>query len=665
MKSNRLGLKVAILLFYTIAFLLILMPELLSTRGAELFTWIFYTFTMLLYGVLAFVAVTLRPSDERVTLFVVLGFMVSLTLLMDAAQIGSGPVFMQVVLQFLYSGVYMMIAPVVVHMAAVIPRRHRLLERYPYILPLTYVTGALLTLSYFAVGVSPLVPAFQRWSAAYGSLVLAANPFSYVVAGGLGLAFLANAARNEPDIQGRRQALVMFAGLLPWTVNITLHAVLDDAYEHPLLTIAEPVIILFVAVCFFLAIVRYRLFGLGVVIRRGFIYASAGGLLAAGLYLSVTAVTAFARDTFGVQATFWSVALLLLLGGASIQPLLKGAGRVIDRRFFHEKLALETLEQSIIPELADCSSLKAASSHLTRRLREVLNADTVSLLLSDPSEEFYRIRSIATSDARPIPPIVLTRADLAIWRPELERGSPFDAHSEAPPTLATAMESLEALRIVPVLFRKRIIGFLTIGRSLRGGDLDPTDLKRLQTIARQASAMLENTRLFELATYDPLTRLPRRQVATERLEAEIERARRIFHPFAVAIADLDDFKRINDTYGHQCGDGVLIAAADLLARASRSIDLVARYGGEEFLFVLPETDPAGAAAHMERLCEEVGRLEIRCADVLVSITLSIGLCVVETEQDLGSAPELIRIADDALYAAKRAGKNRVVTRRRT
>lgn len=117
------------------------------------------------------------------------------------------------------------------------------------------------------------------------------------------------------------------------------------------------------------------------------------------------------------------------------------------------------------------------------------------------------------------------------------------------------------------------------------------------------------------------------------------------------MIDIDNFKAINDSSGHQAGDAVLTAVVARLLAASRSIDLLARYGGDEFVLFLPDTPAIGASLHAEQMRRTVEENE--------RVTISIGLCVVSAPDDLDDPTLLLARADEALYVAKRAGRNRV------
>jgi diguanylate cyclase (GGDEF)-like protein len=163
----------------------------------------------------------------------------------------------------------------------------------------------------------------------------------------------------------------------------------------------------------------------------------------------------------------------------------------------------------------------------------------------------------------------------------------------------------------------------------------------------------------QLAQRDELTHLLNRREFQRILEEEWDRGVRFHRPFSLIIIDIDFFKLINDTHGHQVGDEVLRHVASLLAGQIRNVDRVARYGGEEFALIMVETDRATAMATMKRL--GVLLLETPCIvrpELTIEVTLSAG--VASSLEDGSSATELVAAADRALYAAKKSGRNRIV-----
>ncbi len=164
-------------------------------------------------------------------------------------------------------------------------------------------------------------------------------------------------------------------------------------------------------------------------------------------------------------------------------------------------------------------------------------------------------------------------------------------------------------------------------------------------------------RASELASHDPLTGLLNRRAALARIEEEAARSARSGRPFGIVMADIDDFKLVNDRLGHAAGDAVLREVAALLRSTVRAQDTVARWGGEEFLLALPETSIEGAAAVAEKLRAGVAALRVAHAGGEAACTVTLGVSACAAPDRLAGA---VRAADEALYAGKRGGKNAVV-----
>ena len=196
-----------------------------------------------------------------------------------------------------------------------------------------------------------------------------------------------------------------------------------------------------------------------------------------------------------------------------------------------------------------------------------------------------------------------------------------------------------------------------------GADFGDQSRELALWLGSQAAVALENVRLHRLverqASTDGLTDLANRRHFEEGLAGEISRAERFGGSLALVLADLDDFKQVNDRYGHQAGDDVLRAFADVLRDTVRDIDLAARYGGEEFAVLLPQTDLGGAERLAERLREvmEARRLTLH-PGAGFSVTSSFG---VASFPEAATPAALFAAADEALYRAKSAGKNCVVS----
>ncbi|MBY8871585.1 diguanylate cyclase [Micromonospora sp. PLK6-60] len=208
------------------------------------------------------------------------------------------------------------------------------------------------------------------------------------------------------------------------------------------------------------------------------------------------------------------------------------------------------------------------------------------------------------------------------------------------------------------------LGVLALYDRLGGEEFDDDDLGTLRTFAGHAAVAVDNVRVHEeaqrLSLTDPLTGLWNRRYLRESLRREVERASRFGRMLSVLALDLDRFKAVNDTWGHAAGDTVLAEFARRVRGEIREVDLAFRQGGEEFVLLLPETDARGAAIVAERLGAVVRDRPVPVdgqsgAPVPVPVTVSIGIAVYPDHATTGQ--RVLAAADDALYAAKAAGRD--------
>lgn len=185
------------------------------------------------------------------------------------------------------------------------------------------------------------------------------------------------------------------------------------------------------------------------------------------------------------------------------------------------------------------------------------------------------------------------------------------------------------------------------------------DADKASTLGNVASLLTENLllkrrrqRAQKFALTDPLTRLFNRSMGIKTLDQEIGRAQRTGSPLTVLMVDLDEFKKLNDRFGHVVGDQALRATAEVLRKTLRKTDMVCRYGGEEFLVVLPDTEAEQATVLAARLFTAV---EARGQEMKLPITVSIGMSALQAEDDV---EKIVNRADEALYASKEQGRNR-------
>jgi diguanylate cyclase (GGDEF)-like protein len=205
------------------------------------------------------------------------------------------------------------------------------------------------------------------------------------------------------------------------------------------------------------------------------------------------------------------------------------------------------------------------------------------------------------------------------------------------------------------------LGVISIARHSPAFSRDEQDL--LDYPAGQAAVSIENASLHETverqAVTDELTGLANTRAFHSIPDREIERARRFATPLGLVMIDLDNFKRVNDRYGHQQGDEVLASVAGVLRAFSRDIDAPARYGGEELAVILPQTDAEGAWRLAERMREAVEELRIPRVGERGALRITASFGVAALPESAADKEGLVAAADAALYRAKRGGKNRV------
>ncbi|HEY7629384.1 MAG TPA: diguanylate cyclase [Thermoleophilaceae bacterium] len=205
------------------------------------------------------------------------------------------------------------------------------------------------------------------------------------------------------------------------------------------------------------------------------------------------------------------------------------------------------------------------------------------------------------------------------------------------------------------------VGVISIVRE--GADFNETERELFAYLVGQAAVSIENANLHETvqhqAVTDELTGLFNVRHFQESLDNEIERSRRFNSSVGLAMLDIDDFKQVNDTYGHQQGDLVLLEVARCLRSLSRDIDEPARYGGEELAVILPQTDLTGAEFLAERMRAAIEAINVKRLDGKGTLNVTASFGVASLPTSAGDKESLIAAADAALYRAKRAGKNRV------
>lgn len=190
----------------------------------------------------------------------------------------------------------------------------------------------------------------------------------------------------------------------------------------------------------------------------------------------------------------------------------------------------------------------------------------------------------------------------------------------------------------------------------------PVNMTELRARLRAATRLVRMQKQFRhMAETDALTGAANRRAFMQYLDTLVDRARRQDAPLAAVMVDLDHFKRTNDTYGHAVGDKVLVQTVRQVQSCLRDCDMLGRLGGEEFAVVLPGATAASAVAAAERIREAIAAVDVRVDNGdRIPVTASLGVAVLEGDKMMETAEGLLHAADEALYAAKAGGRNRVV-----
>ena len=215
---------------------------------------------------------------------------------------------------------------------------------------------------------------------------------------------------------------------------------------------------------------------------------------------------------------------------------------------------------------------------------------------------------------------------------------------------------------IPLMIEKEVVGVLNIN-DVDQDSFNVGDLGFILNLSELIAMSISNAVLYEqtkkLAVTDGLTGISNRPNMEQSLLSEFERSKRYNSPLSIVLLDVDHFKDVNDSYGHQKGDEILVTFASVLKKFCRANDTAARYGGEEFLMILPQSNAQGAFKIAERVREEIMKMSFVGNDSKFSVTTSCG--VAELNRDyMKNTDQLINVADNAMYEAKNSGRNKTI-----
>ncbi|HOV28062.1 MAG TPA: sensor domain-containing diguanylate cyclase [Pseudobacteroides sp.] len=219
------------------------------------------------------------------------------------------------------------------------------------------------------------------------------------------------------------------------------------------------------------------------------------------------------------------------------------------------------------------------------------------------------------------------------------------------------INGVKSVLCLPIKSNEEIVGICYLENKLSSAVFSPEDIDMLNSLLAQAAISIENARLYKIATTDGLTGLISHRHFKFILEKEIERCKKHKKIFSLIMFDIDHFKNINDTYGHQAGDLVLSNVAMTMKKVFRNSDIIARYEGDEMAIILPETDEASTLEYAQMLIDTIKETEIQYEGNRIMITISAGIA--SYPKHATSPATLIKAADTALYRSKAEGRDRV------
>jgi diguanylate cyclase (GGDEF)-like protein len=316
--------------------------------------------------------------------------------------------------------------------------------------------------------------------------------------------------------------------------------------------------------------------------------------------------------------------------------------------------------------LSRLGGVDAVGQRVVEQIAQSLGADRVALALYKPEEDRLAIAATTGNSMSDVKDVRIEPGSWVIGHVYLS-GRPVlvpDIRQVRAMAAVRRQYRTFSFAAVPMIGGGETLGVLSATDKRDNSPFDRSDAAALRSLGASATLALmaarsdsESNRLAHAATVDSLTGLFNRPYLDSRLLQEMERARRASSRVAILMADIDDFKGVNDTYGHQTGDAVLQTVGVVLRSAVRVFDVCARYGGDEFAIVMPSSDHASAAACAERIRRRIAEPPPRPdAQRLPRLTVSIGVAVTEP----GDSPsDLLHRADRCLYQAKAEGKNRV------
>ncbi|MGB2705552.1 MAG: diguanylate cyclase [Candidatus Omnitrophota bacterium] len=371
-------------------------------------------------------------------------------------------------------------------------------------------------------------------------------------------------------------------------------------------------------------------------------------------------------DYFTASIISGGVVLVNLLFTAHYAGLLK-LSKITDRIVYEKKVKYYKFLENFSSIADEITDLGEISHYILDSLADTVGIKSATLYLyeEDAAEfELFASRGVDTESLGGIKKISIASPFVNFLRNENIYVASESGDFSEDYNLEEIKKSFDKINVrltiplyysLPLYHKRDMVGFLNLGDKTDSTPYTKEDIDIVNAFGRQLSTCIDNAQLYSRAIMDDLTKLYRIGYLNRRIQEEMARFSRYHRPFSFMLMDIDDFKKVNDTFGHQVGDEVLKKIGYLIRANVRKVDIAARYGGEEFGVLMPETTKPKAYVAAERLRKHIEEA-FRRDEKRFSITISIGV------SDYRAGMEkyrLIREADEALYGAKRAGKNRV------
>jgi two-component system cell cycle response regulator len=362
------------------------------------------------------------------------------------------------------------------------------------------------------------------------------------------------------------------------------------------------------------------------------------------------------------------------------QEIIEEAARYAVRAIQNERVFVQLerakVEQGKLYRAAEALGAATTESSVVeagvKSAREITSVDFAAVTLFDEAAKMHEIRAVSGDGAGDILGQRF-RHNAGLVSMVLQNRHPLPYRGEYDPqrqivfTRRVTPPAMPSIVVLPLLVHDRPLGTLVLGSRKRAAFNDAAR-STLEVLASHMAVSLSNARMLrrleELATMDGLTGLLNKRAMLEVAEQKIASAKRFGKHLSVLVTDIDHFKKVNDTYGHDVGDVVIKGLGEILRRLKRNTDAVARFGGEEFVIICEETDARGAMLLAERVREELektifhppGKVGPGGTPLGISVNCSIGIA---TFPDAGSNwDEMFKAADESLYVSKRSGRNR-------